>query len=187
MSDVGGQIDFTRISDHNHLNLLQLSTWGAFSLVMAFPRISGRSVSDCKGTVVVNPSHANRIPLDIFVPPSQVIDTVNIYYDPARHRKLSLRFLSWFLLKQDIQTAEHDSIEDARSALLLYRMYQTFVNENRFEDVMEDIFEAGKRLVSSWIQEFVLRTPAKGLLPSRASNRRFRQRRCHLETWTTRS
>lgn len=88
-------------------------------------------------------------PLDIFVPPKQVIDTVNIYYDPARHRKLSLRFLSWFLLKQEIQTAEHDSIEDARSALLLYRMYESFVADNRFEDVMEDIFEAGKRLVGA--------------------------------------
>jgi hypothetical protein len=26
-------------------------------------------------------------------------------------------------------------------------MYQTFVKEGRFKDVMEDIFEAGKRLV----------------------------------------
>lgn len=86
--------------------------------------------------------------INIFVPPAQVIDTVAIFYDPARHRKLSLRFLSWFLLKQEIQTAEHDSIEDARCALQLYKKYKTFVEENRFEDVMQDIFEAGKRLVS---------------------------------------
>lgn len=85
---------------------------------------------------------------DIFVPPSQVVDTVSIYYDPSRHRKLSLRFLSWFLLKEDIQTAEHDSIEDARCALQLYKKYLGFVEENRFEDVMEDIFETGQRLVS---------------------------------------
>ena len=87
--------------------------------------------------------------LDIFVPPAQVIDTVAIFYDPSRHRRLSLRFLSWFLLKQDIQTAEHDSIEDARCALQLYKKDQTFVQENRFEDVLEDIYEAGQRLVSA--------------------------------------
>jgi hypothetical protein len=55
--------------------------------------------------------------------------------------------LSWFLLKQEIQTAEHDSIEDARCALQLYKKYRTFLEENRFEDVMEDIFDAGQRLV----------------------------------------
>lgn len=85
---------------------------------------------------------------DIFVPPEQVVDTVVLYYEPARHRKLSLRFLAWFLLKQDIQLAEHDSIEDARSALLLYKKYLDFIEEGRFKDVMEDIFDAGKRLVS---------------------------------------
>jgi len=85
--------------------------------------------------------------LDIFVPPEQVVDTVVLYYEPARHRKLSLRFLAWFLLKQDIQLAEHDSIEDARSALLLYKKYLDFIEEGRFKDVMEDIFDAGKRLV----------------------------------------
>lgn len=77
------------------------------------------------------------------------MDTVVLYYEPARHRKLSLRFLAWYLLKQDIQLAEHDSIEDARSALLLYKKYLDFIEEGRFKDVMEDIFDAGKRLVSS--------------------------------------
>ncbi|KAJ9099926.1 hypothetical protein QFC21_003931 [Naganishia friedmannii] len=84
--------------------------------------------------------------INIFVPPEQVVDTVILYYEPARHRKLSLRFLAWFLLKQDIQLAEHDSIEDARSALLLYKKYLDFIEEGRFKDVMEDIFDAGKRL-----------------------------------------
>lgn len=48
---------------------------------------------------------------DIFVPSDQVCDTVDLYYNPTRQRKISLRFLSWFLLKNDIQTGEHDSIE----------------------------------------------------------------------------
>jgi PAB-dependent poly(A)-specific ribonuclease subunit 2 len=84
---------------------------------------------------------------DIFVPPEQVMDTVNIYSVPGQRRKLSLRFLSWFLLKKDIQTTTHDSIEDARYALLLYKLYLDFEAQGRFEDVMEDIFVEGQKLV----------------------------------------
>lgn len=85
---------------------------------------------------------------DIFVPPEQVMDTVNLYTLPGRQRKLSLRFLSWFLLKKDIQTHTHDSIEDARYALLLYKLYLKFEQDGRFEDLMEDIFYEGQKVVS---------------------------------------
>ncbi|ORX33274.1 ubiquitin carboxyl-terminal hydrolase-domain-containing protein [Kockovaella imperatae] len=84
--------------------------------------------------------------INIFVPPTQVMDTVNLYVLPGQRRKLSLRFLTWFLLKKDIQTSMHDSIEDAKYALLLYRLYQRFVEENRFDDVVEDIFYEGQKL-----------------------------------------
>ncbi|CED82537.1 pab-dependent poly-specific ribonuclease subunit pan2 [Phaffia rhodozyma] len=84
--------------------------------------------------------------INIFVPPSQVLDTVDLYSSPQRQRKVSLRFLTWFLLKNDIQTGEHDSIEDARAALQLYRLYLGFQKEGRFDDVMDDIFAEGKRL-----------------------------------------
>ncbi|KAL1408168.1 poly(A)-specific ribonuclease [Vanrija albida] len=83
--------------------------------------------------------------INIFVPPEQVQDTVNIYTIPGRSRKLSLRFLTWFLLKRDIQTKEHDSIEDARHAYLLYMKYLDFEADGRFEDVMEDIFAEGHK------------------------------------------
>jgi PAB-dependent poly(A)-specific ribonuclease subunit 2 len=82
---------------------------------------------------------------DIFVPPEQVLDTVNLYTIPGRSRKLSLRFLTWFLLKKEIQSKEHDSIEDARYAYLLYKKYRHFEDEGRFEDVMEDIFAEGHK------------------------------------------
>jgi PAB-dependent poly(A)-specific ribonuclease subunit 2 len=81
------------------------------------------------------------------------MDTVNIYTIPGRQRKLSLRFLSWFLLKKDIQTQAHDSIEDAKYALLLYKLYLDFEEQNRFEDVMEDIFVEGQKVVSASARE----------------------------------
>lgn len=61
--------------------------------------------------------------VDIHIPPSQIIDTVNIFKFKNRQRKLSLRFLAWCLLREDIQTVTHDSVEDARTALALYKKY----------------------------------------------------------------
>ncbi|PKI84195.1 poly(A)-specific ribonuclease [Malassezia vespertilionis] len=91
--------------------------------------------------------------INIFVPPSQVIDTVNLFHSPAHPRNLSLRFLAWFLLKRDIQSGlllheGHDSIEDADAALQLYRSYEQFEQDNRLEDVLEDLYEMGPR--TSW-------------------------------------
>ena len=51
--------------------------------------------------------------INILVPPHQVIDTVDIWHIHGQ-RKLSLRFLSWYLLKEDIQSESHCSVDDAK-------------------------------------------------------------------------
>lgn len=115
--------------------------------------------------------------INIHVPQRQVIDTVDLFSSTSQARKLSLKFLSWFLLKESIQgtgaspskddarmladsntsgnsppsetqapVQGHDSIEDARAALHLYRIYETFQRDGRLEDVLEDLYEEGKRL-----------------------------------------
>ena len=84
--------------------------------------------------------------INLFVPKNQIIDTVELFQKKDSHRKLSLKFLSWFLLKQDIQLDTHDSIEDAKCALLLYKMYKAFEKDGRLEDVMDDIYSEGRRL-----------------------------------------
>ncbi|KAK0555464.1 poly(A)-specific ribonuclease [Tilletia horrida] len=95
--------------------------------------------------------------INIHVPPSQIIDTVELYRSNTHPRRLALRFLSWFLLKQDIQSgiavgtegaviAGHDSIEDAMAAMRLYRMYESFKIDGRLDDVMEDLYEEGRRV-----------------------------------------
>jgi PAB-dependent poly(A)-specific ribonuclease subunit 2 len=50
-----------------------------------------------------------------------VVDTVDLFY-LKKQRKISLRFLAAYLLRQDIQQVTHDSIEDARTALSLYKV-----------------------------------------------------------------
>ena len=85
---------------------------------------------------------------DIFVPPEQVIDTVDLYYLHTRQRLLSLRFLLWYVLKENIQTETHDSIEDALSALRLYKAYQQFESEGTFDDKLDEIYKEGKQYVS---------------------------------------
>lgn len=83
--------------------------------------------------------------LDIFVSPEQRRDTVDFYYIHARHRRLSLRFLSWYILGDDIQQETHDSIEDAKSALELYRAFQ-FLGEDSNKKV-EELYKAGRDYV----------------------------------------
>ncbi|KAI0078959.1 hypothetical protein K474DRAFT_1659644 [Panus rudis PR-1116 ss-1] len=83
--------------------------------------------------------------INIFVPPDQVIDTVDLYYLRNRQRRLSLRFLAWFILKENIQTDTHDSIEDALSALRLYKAYQELESEGRFDKKLEELYKEGRQ------------------------------------------
>ncbi|KAJ3333266.1 poly(A)-specific ribonuclease [Blyttiomyces sp. JEL0837] len=82
--------------------------------------------------------------INIIVPPKQIIDTVDIYYKKERQRKLSLRFLAWSVLRQDIQRDTHDSVEDARTALHLYKRYLELKQKGIFEESLEKVYEEGR-------------------------------------------
>lgn len=77
-----------------------------------------------------------------------MIDTVDLYFIKARQRRLSLRFLTWYVLKEDIQIDTHDSIEDALSALRLYKAYIKFEAEGTFDRKLEEVYTEGKQYVS---------------------------------------
>ncbi|KAK9770911.1 putative PAN2-PAN3 deadenylation complex catalytic subunit PAN2 [Seiridium cardinale] len=81
--------------------------------------------------------------INIHVPRDQIIDTSDLFFEPAKKRKLSLQFLAWHLLKEDIQLETHDSIEDARTALRLYRKYQEFTDAGVFKSVLQEIYNKG--------------------------------------------
>lgn len=92
---------------------------------------------------------ANTTLLDLYIPPEQIIDTVNIYHQPHRQRKLSLRFLAWAVLHSAIQADTHDSIEDARTALQLYEEHNRLEAEGSWEDVLEEVYREGRQTVRS--------------------------------------
>lgn len=82
--------------------------------------------------------------INIHVPRSQVIDTIDLFYLRSRLRKLSLAFLAWYLLKEDIQLETHDSIEDSRTALKLYKKFLEFQDAGILDMMLQDIYRAGR-------------------------------------------
>jgi len=98
------------------------------------------------------------------VPPEQVIDTVDLYFLKGRQRRLSLKFLSWFVLHENIQIDTHDSIEDARSTLMLYKAYQSFEEQNIFDQKLEELYKAGRQYVSVTRFRYYAKTHAAILL-----------------------
>lgn len=82
--------------------------------------------------------------INIHVPRAQVIDTIDLFFLKSRLRKLSLAFLAWHLLKEDIQLETHDSIEDSRTALKLYRKFLEYKDAGILEPMLQDIYRVGR-------------------------------------------
>jgi PAB-dependent poly(A)-specific ribonuclease subunit 2 len=83
--------------------------------------------------------------INIHIPKNQVIDTVELFHIKSRGRKISLRFLAWILLHEDIQSGMHDSIEDARTALRLWRKYLEYTDAGVLEQQLDFIYKEGMK------------------------------------------
>ena len=82
--------------------------------------------------------------INLFVPPSQIIDTLHIYHQDNR-RYISLRFLVNYLLGQDMQQDVHDSIEDANAAFKLYMKAMESKKQGTFQKLLMGIYEFGNK------------------------------------------
>lgn len=99
------------------------------------------------GCIFVGHSLANDFrTINIHVPKKQVVDTVDLFFKPSLHRKLNLKFLAWCVLKEKIQEDTHDSIEDATTALKLWRKYEEFVDAGVLEQMLNDIYATGSQV-----------------------------------------
>ncbi|XP_027041539.1 PAN2-PAN3 deadenylation complex catalytic subunit PAN2-like isoform X1 [Pocillopora damicornis] len=85
--------------------------------------------------------------INILVPKEQVFDTVELFHLP-RQRFISLRFLAWYFLGLTIQSETHDSTEDAKTALQLYRKYEELSSKGEFRKVLKQLYEDGRK--SGW-------------------------------------
>jgi len=83
---------------------------------------------------------------NVFVSPDQIIDTVELWR-LQNQRKISLRFLASHVLKADIQDGIHDSIEDAKTALSLYRHYESVVAQGQdvLNGKLQALYDIGNR------------------------------------------
>lgn len=90
---------------------------------------------------------------NIHIPKSQTVDTQNLYLLPGKNRRFSLKYLAWAVFKEFIQEDPedlsnidgHDSIEDARMALRLWRKFQEYSDAGIVEQMIEDIYRKGSR------------------------------------------
>jgi PAB-dependent poly(A)-specific ribonuclease subunit 2 len=82
--------------------------------------------------------------INIYVPPSQVRDTGLCFYLKKEKRKLGLKFLAHYVLDKEVQKGNHDSIEDAVNALLLYKEYLELKKSGRLESVLFKLYLEGQ-------------------------------------------
>ncbi|KAK0617114.1 PAB-dependent poly(A)-specific ribonuclease subunit PAN2 [Immersiella caudata] len=81
--------------------------------------------------------------INMQVPRAQVVDTIELFFLPARYRKLSLKWLAYHILKEDVQQGNHDSVEDARTALKLYKKYLEFQDAGIFKAILDETYKEG--------------------------------------------
>lgn len=83
--------------------------------------------------------------INLVVPSEQIRDTAEIF-QLQNQRLIRLRFLSQILLKIDVQKEEHDSVEDALTALNLYKISLTLQENNQLNTAIDNIYKIGRQL-----------------------------------------
>lgn len=99
---------------------------------------------------------------NLHVPKEQIIDTADLFLQKDRRLKLAL--LAELLLREEVQTGNHDSIEDARTALRLWRKYQEFEDAGVVEQVINKAYRDARKtnFVPRWEYEAGVSEKGKG-------------------------
>lgn len=81
---------------------------------------------------------------NLYVPPTNVIDTVELYHLPQL-RHISLRYLANYVLKRDMQEEVHDSVQDAKAAFELYQRALEMNLGGTFDKFLNQLYDVGQR------------------------------------------
>lgn len=81
---------------------------------------------------------------NLYVPPTNIIDTVELYHLP-QSRHISLRYLANYVLKRDMQEEVHDSVQDANAAFELYQRALEMKSQGTFDKFLNQLYEVGQR------------------------------------------
>ena len=83
--------------------------------------------------------------VNMHVPKEQIVDTANLFQQRDNHRRLRLALLSELLLSEEVQTGNHDSVEDARTALRLWRKYQEFDDAGIVDRIVNKVYRDARK------------------------------------------
>lgn len=83
--------------------------------------------------------------INVYVPKDQIIDTVELFRQRDNPRTLRLALLAELLLREEVQTGNHDSIEDARTALRLWRKYEEFEDAGIVDHIVNKAYRDAKK------------------------------------------
>lgn len=83
--------------------------------------------------------------MNLHVPRPQIRDTLRLYFLPEKKRTLSLKFLSYVVLHAAVQVGNHDSIEDAKYALKLYKAYKEWDAVGEVVLMLDYVYREGKK------------------------------------------
>ena len=102
--------------------------------------------------------------INMHVPKEQVIDTADLFLQRGNIRRLRLAMLADILLREEVQTGNHDSTEDARTALRIWRKYQEFDDAGIVELMVNKAYRDAKKtkFAPRWEYEAGLAEKSKG-------------------------
>ena len=87
--------------------------------------------------------------INMHVPNEQIVDTVDLFLQRDNARRLKLAMLAEVLLREEVQTGNHDSIEDARTALRIWRKYQEFDDAGIVEQMINKVYRDARK--TNWV------------------------------------
>ncbi|PVU96671.1 hypothetical protein BB559_002293 [Furculomyces boomerangus] len=102
-----------------------------------------RALVDCGCLFIGHGLASDFRTINLFVPKTQISDTVKLFQSSRHMRIVNLKFLAWYFLGLVVQKKEHCSIEDSVTALKLYKKFKELKDTGRIDVEIENMYNTG--------------------------------------------